>query len=383
MSMRGKQKRKNAAVQKYHRPTQVLRNDIGQCENQAEYEKLVREHSSQYESWHEHVEKLRKEQHLLKYQIAEGMDRSESTVSSFLKKIPTKREYVIMLAAMLGLDVEGTNNLLTRWAKYQRLYAKNPDDAIWIYILSKGRCMEPAKQFEGYRSVYREELNRDQVKRTSRTTTVVGQEIETCARQAGNVSPAEDKIFRQMVRNQIPDYQAAYENLMRFLEQQMESARNAYGSPNEMFADNAYFKSNYYGKMRELHRDRILPSRTFLIVLGIRLNMDADAIDQLLDMAGMGPLCAKDQVEGAMVFYLEELYCSCPSVFFQYTQNANDFKYYELREAAPGDRLIQWEDDSEKADETLREYIKRRMSESGISLDQDEADRAREFLRLL
>lgn len=366
-----------------HRPSWVHRNAIASCENEAEYEALVRDHSRLYVPWAEHVGQLRKARRLHIYEIAKGCGLADATVSTFLKKIPTKREYVIMLAAMLGMDVEQTDHLLTRWAKFQGLYAKNPEDAIWIYLLSKGGCDRPAEQFKAYHAVYQKELKNNRGGTSHRHTFLVKQEIAESAKRSAASAAEDDDAFIQMIRSQIPEFQAGYDKLMRYLEQQMEDARLEYGSPNEMFADNDYFRSNYYEKMRAFRKNRVLPSRTFLIVLGLRLNMDPKSIDQLLEMAGMGPMCAKDRLEGSVVFFLEELYCSCPSVFFNFKRLGTDAVYYDLHENSSDAGLIRRSDDGEGNDETLSDYIKRRMNESGISYEGDEAERAKEFLRML
>ena len=103
--------------------TRAFSLEIGKCESQEEYEQLVQEHQKLYTGWSDKIRPLMIDKGLTAAQVAQGCEVSESTAASFVRKIPAKRENVIMLALMLGLDLPQTNHLLTRWAKFQELYA--------------------------------------------------------------------------------------------------------------------------------------------------------------------------------------------------------------------------------------------------------------------
>ena len=97
---------------------------LSQCESKEEYEQLVREHQDLYVDWRSYLRPLLRERRITYKSIAEGCEVSEASARSFLRKIPAKRENVIMLAMLMRLTVAQTNEMLTRWAKFQKLYAR-------------------------------------------------------------------------------------------------------------------------------------------------------------------------------------------------------------------------------------------------------------------
>ena len=55
----------------------------------------------------------------------------------------------------------------------------------------------------------------------------------------------------------------------------------------------------------EIKKHRWFPTRTKLISLGIHLNMNVDSLNELLELAHMSPLYAKNPVECALLFAIE------------------------------------------------------------------------------
>lgn len=344
---------------------------LSQCESREEYEQLVREHQSLYVDWQEHLSPMTQERRLNYKMIAQGCEVSETSARSFLKKIPAKRENVIMLAMMMHLTVDETNELLMRWAKFQRLYSRNPNDAIWIYLLEKGGSDEPRKLYRAYNAAY-EEI-RDEYKASKFTvcdaqeTNILLDEIQEQARHAADRSHdarVEDLIdtfrrgfdpaceqrgdvdpeFRELMKKSMPSFEKGYQKLLNYIDSffydleiednrrlRLESSNAARDrmTPNKRFQDDKSWKDTYYRKIRALERKQVMPCRAFLIALGLRLGMNTDQLNTLLDLAGMGPLCPKDKLEGTVVFYLEDLSCNFPS-YFNEPANISVSMEYEL-----------------------------------------------------
>ena len=74
-------------------------------------------------------------------------------------------------------------------------------------------------------------------------------------------------------------------------------------------------KRSYYRRLEALRNEFEIPSRAFLIALGIHLEMNVMEIDRMLDLAGMAPLYSKDTVEGRLRFYLEMYQIENPELF--------------------------------------------------------------------
>lgn len=379
-------KKENRSEKERRIPTMIMRESIGHCETREEFERLVREHDSQYISWEEYIRPQLARKLLTDARLAAGCGKKVGTVTNFKKKIPTKREYVIMMAMMLGKDQEQTNTMLSRWAKYPVLYAKNPQDALWIYLLEKGGSQVPERLFREYWAVYEEEAAAYQQKIKGRrtgtvTTQIVTREVKDYAKRSVTFVAQEDQVYREMLRQHMPLYATAYDKLMQCLENHMEILSSTEGSAHKLFSQNPYFHEVYYKKMGELRKERKLPSREFLIAMGIHMNLNPYELDDLLGLAGMGPMCAKDRLEAALVFYLEELNCECPSVFYNWNTLYGQTDYYKLHDDNGAAGRIKLGPQDEQ-DLRLSEYIKRRMEEIGI-FEEDEKKRVEEFLKML
>ncbi len=146
--------------------TTLFGNQQNACSDQQEYEKLVMEHMAEFVRWEQHVKPLLEP--FTDQEISDGCGVCINSANRFKHEIPAKRRSVIMLAAMLGMNVTQANELLMRWAKYQRLYPKNPEDAIWIYILRNGGSSRPKELFDRYWAVYQELLREPASGRGSR-----------------------------------------------------------------------------------------------------------------------------------------------------------------------------------------------------------------------
>lgn len=390
---------------------------IGQCENKAEYERLVDENKALYIGWREYITPLLRKNRLTAKKVSEGCNVSLASASSFTRVIPSKRENVIMLCMMLKMSVEETNTVLMRWAKFQRLYSKHPEDAIWIYLIEKGSITTPAQSFHDYweqylliADNYRKQCNTHRVLDTDIALGIVKEFADLSENMNYDSFAKNDMEFKRMVEKLLPSFEKGYQRLIQLIDSYfidieklddqllgMSDLENTHGSqkntPNILFGADKKWLDIYYRKIRDLEKKHRIPSRTFLIALGIRLSLDTEQLNQLLECAGMGKLCPKDRLEGSIVFYLEELYCQFPT-FFNPHQLRVDSEY-ELMDYTP-----EYDDKIKKSsrvqgvfpdvnldidsypDEHLSEYIKRRIEETNI-FEKDETKAVKKFLELL
>lgn len=405
--------------------TKIYALKIGQCESKNEYEQLVRDHQKLYVGWKEYITPLLHAKKLTSKQVAKGCNISLSCAAKFARMIPAKRENVIMLAMMLGLSVQDTNYMLMRWAKFQKLYSRNPEDAIWIYLLERGGSMKPYKLFHEYYAKYLElyqaYLADMDKKQQFMTTDVAFHHIVDYAHRSSESteqsnSAERDIKFIAMIKSLLPSFESGYQKLISYLESMFYDTgeeddvilgledcnakrHKQKNTPNTVFQNNRGWLDLYYRKIRELEKKRRIPSRAFLICLGLHFTMDSDQINALLNLAGMGPLCPKDHLEGSVIFYLEELYCQFPAFFFQPEYLRVDSFYNQLEDysnpsenRASGAKTQSTHgvtipdyiklDIDDFPEETLSDYIKRRIEETNI-FDEDEDKKVKRFLEML
>ena len=402
--------------------TKIYNREIGVCESKDEYEELVRRHGELYVGWREHIEPLIQRNGLNAQKVAQGCGISLNCARRFLRAIPAKRESVIMLALMMGLSVDEANDLLTRWAKFQKLYPKYPKDFIWIYLLEKGKSDRPAELFDAYYDRY-SELREEYFQNANPTAPDgPGNPMETTAAHAlidrsvsesdsthGKESDltaaeiaAQDARFAMLTEQLLPSFETGYQKLMDYIEsffRDIDRVDNALmgleelnrksghgrNTPNQVFEGK--WLDLYYRKIRELKHERKAPSRAFLIALGLRLFMNTDQLNELLEKAGMAPLCPKDRLEGTILFYLEELYCNFPTYFHPASlevgaEYQNQMDYSTTHK--PDGNLPEYIrlDDDEYPAEDLSKYITRRLEETNI-FDSQDWESVQKFLELL
>ena len=421
---------------KYTQKLEQLELQISQCESTVEFEELVSSNAEVFGfGWKDYMEPLLNRHGLTPNMIAWGCDVVVKTAKSFYNKIPTKRTNVIMLAVMMGLSVEETNDLLMQHAYFQRLYPKNPDDAIWIYLLERGGSVEPKNLFDAYKAQY-EKLRKvyagSQGGQLPMETGIAYDHIGLMASK-GSVNVVHDQVFSEMMLKLMPSFDQSYRKLLAYIELhfpyleredaldqglvELEEAlrkkrRGVFGgkkkkqghviedkrsTPNEVFDEN--YAKKYYKRYEKIKQNGTIPQRNFLVSLGVRLNMSVPQINQMLELAGMGPLCAGDRLEAAIIYYLEELDCQIPTYFYRPRELRTDSVYDQLQVFSLRDELERLRRMGQAADdqnsfwsqldvfcelppEHLNDYLKRKLEETNIFEQSDRAalDKLLEYL---
>lgn len=340
-------------------PTQFWTFTIGQCEDKEEFEKLLSDNEEYYEDWSTYISGLLLSRHVSAKNIAEGCNISESTAKRIMKTIPSRRENVIKLACILRLDIEQTDILLTRRASFQRLYPKNADDAIWMYILKNGGSAFPDSDFAEMKAMFLKLCEQTASGKPAGSMT----EVATGLASSLFAECGDLEQFLFTMYTLIPSFEKGYAKLMEYIERLfvMKGA-----SANTLFNDNTNFLKLHYAQTEALRR-HVCPTRTYLLTLGLHLGLTADGINELLETAGMGPICGKDRLEAAIFYLLEELNSVNPDAFFDPSDSFPLFESgMEMPELANDSRFF---DGVEVDEDTVSAYIRHKLTEMNIPLD--------------
>ena len=374
--------------------TKELNDQIVECYGRREFEELIRENEGLFRDWESKIGPMLDNGprgKITNEQMAEAFGLSINCVSGFRHGIPAKRRSVIMIAALLQLSVAETNDLLSRWAKFHKLYAKNPEDAIWMYILNNGGSDRPRELFGAYWEIYTDMRRQELRKRGTllHQDTVMLEEQINRVRRADGVLPQEDVEFVRMMKEYIKIYEDGYQKLVDYIEEQFIRVSESHSglltedeltvlkenkkiTPNILFENDKSYKNRFYTRIRSIRRKHEVPKRAFLISVGIRLAMSSVQINKMLRLAGMQPLCAKDRMESALIFYLEELYTYYPSFFRQNSDTPEEDKgmrdctLEELKALGEDGPMLRFDDNTEAPSERMTSYIRRCLEESRI-----------------
>lgn len=352
--------------------TKLLRDQIGLAANMEAYHRIVEENAAAYPAWSRKIDSLIQNAGLTEQQIAKDCGVTRKTLATWKKKIPAKRLSVVALGISLGLETASINYLLDRYAHFPQLYVKNPEDAICIYLANLGKptldAPSPFLRFAEYKAWYLqaaaqalEEGNPAGVRATGTCTRFLEQELST----------AQDKeAFQQFCLAHMGDLRGCYDKLLAYIDEHLVP----YGlSLATIDGDPVY--GRFYRHLLDIRKGRETPKREYLLALGLTLSMPPAEIDRMLTLARMEGLCPKDQLEGAILFALEDLLLCYPSI----ANATSTAQFYDLLRDVAGSDLadpsyaelrpfFSWTqgDDLELEADTLASYVKRRLEESWL-----------------
>ena len=327
--------------------TKIFDVQISRCEDIQEFTDMYEEHKSQFGSWECFLAPYIKKSGYTKKEIAAFCGVNEKTGRNFLKRIPSKRDNVIKLGMVFGMTREEIDYMLMHEARFHKLYPKSYEDAIWIHMIEHNGWEKDVPipvVYDAYQKRY-QDLYKAYQKRND-----IQAPLET---QIALWKLKDTVEFDQAMKEIIPSITDGYRKLIDFIEQQMRKTDTCI-SKFDFQNDKNSVSQIYYREIKNIREEQKIPSRIFLIALGIHMNLNVEKINELLDYAGMMPLYSKDILECRLIFYLENLYLCHPS-------------YFTLSEEVCN--MMEAEDHLEEDD--LAQYIYNRLEEEEIRAGED------------
>ena len=353
--------------------TKLLREKIGLAANMEAYRQIVEENVAAYPAWSRKINSLILDSGMRDQQIAADCGVTRKTVATWKKKIPAKRLSVVALGISLGLETGSINYLLDRYAHFPQLYVKNPEDAICIYLANQGKptpdSPSPFLRFEEYKAWYLQTAARAFDGKPAQSATDSARIGTRILEQ--ELSGAQDQeAFQQFCLEHLGDLRGCYDRLLAYIQEHLEP----YGlSLATIDRDPMY--GRFYRHLLDIRKGRDTPRREYLLALGLTLSMPPGEIDHMLSLARMEGLCPKDQLEGAILFAVEDLLLCYPSI----ANATSTAEFYDLLRDVAGPELdspdyaelrpfFSWAsgDEPELTADTLASYVKRRLEESWL-----------------
>lgn len=295
-------------------PSLFLSARVSECSDIDEFRSCCQYYSKYTFTWKDKINELLSKTDYKISDIAHLLNVSESTVKRFKNVPPSKRNLVIKIAALFGLSRSQTDELLMKKTGFTRLYSKNPDDLIWIYILDNKLAYQKKPQ------VVFDELFCICEKSANDSENTVYK----------NISEGNTAYYDASVRNckAVKDLCSVYSEVKvcvkkgycGLLKKISDLISGTGKTANTLFISDPTFYNLHYRITEQLKKQQC-PTRTYLIVLGLKLGLDSLHINELLELAGMGALSVKDDVESAIYFGLENLYVYDPDIFYDPDNN--------------------------------------------------------------
>ncbi len=283
--------------------TEYVRDEIGKCESVDDIiQNIFPMIATQKEAWKVKIGELFEKSELTKKAFAAKCKVSRPTLDDWLHNgvLPRDREKFIRIALVSGLDKDETDKLLQRYGRYPELYSKSLEDCICIYVLNK----YPTELLEKYDYILeriREKIGNDSLGRSEWNISTVRLD-----KQVSEIRS--DDELEKFIEENADVFSGAYEKLYRYV---MACIRSNYLDRTETnniheIAIIQNWSSSLVQCVSAIRQRKWYPTRNKIISLGLHLSLDHDQIDNMLTLAHMEPLCAKNHFESVIMFILDD-----------------------------------------------------------------------------
>lgn len=288
--------------------TGIIGSSLNDCDDIEELKRQILPLlQDQRSAWTEKIEQILSDKKYTCKQLAQLCKVSEPAVRKWRKgSLPQSRDMYIRIGFAAGYNLEEMNAFLKRYGKCPQLYVKSLEDSVCMFVLESEYL---AHTYETYLSVL------DMVKQEYQGATEVQRKAystEHLSEYFANLKSLEEMV--EFVKTNTPSYKQAYSRLysyiIAFLHINLQNEHVADGDGRKAsfhaMATESQWSSSLRHCISEIRNKRWFPLRHKIISLGLHLNMDTDAINQMLRYAQMEPLYPKNPVEASIMWAIEE-----------------------------------------------------------------------------
>ncbi len=280
--------------------TVYIRDEIARCEDVDQLRSQIFPLlQSQQTQWSAYIQKLISDKGFTKSGFAQRCGVSRVTIDKWCKgSIPKNRETFLRIGMAANLTVEQVNQLLMRHGQYPGLYSKSLEDCICIFVLEHNEKQDALEQFRYIRDRISEKLIPDSVPIGDNVSTVKFDRL---------LSGVESRdVLEEFIADNIFVFSFSYHKFYAYVK--MFLSANDYGYAGNVFelAETQGWSSSLRQCVSAIRQNKWYPTRNKIISLGLHLCMDHEQINEMLELAHMEPLCAKNIFESVIIFILED-----------------------------------------------------------------------------
>jgi transcriptional regulator with XRE-family HTH domain len=294
--------------------TRFIREEIGRCEDLEELKaRIFPLLQSQQELWIQKMQEILAESGLTKSAFAKRCRVSRVSVDKWCKgAIPKNRETFLRIGMAAEYDLEKMNQLLRRYGQYPELYSKSLEDCVCIYVLNHRVEMDgfgnsaSEKRGEAYGLTAYDYILSQIKENMAADANMEIPDINT-AQFAERLSQVEDAdALTQFIYDNIATFSSAYQKFYAYVKMYVTINYQRYSSSVANLAEGQGWSSSLRQCVSAIRQNKWYPTRNKIISLGLHLSMDHEQIDEMLTLAHMEPLCAKNLFESVILFILDD-----------------------------------------------------------------------------
>jgi hypothetical protein len=200
-----------------------------------------------------------------------------------------------------GYNVEKMNELLQRYGQYPALYSKSLEDCICIFVLNHNYGGKTTDKYQYILNKIKENIIRDDNAEIMENLSTEKFSAKLLAIQS------EDELERFITTN-ISMFANAYHKFYAYVKMNISAnyMEPAYADSVFEMAEVQGWSSSLRQCVSAIRQNKWYPTRNKIISLGLHLSMDHEQIDEMLELAHMEPLCAKNIFESVIMFILDD-----------------------------------------------------------------------------
>ncbi len=284
--------------------TNVLKDELLRCDDIEELKfEILPKIQQQRDAWQQKIEEIMTKNRYAVKDMAELCGVSVTSVRKWCKgSLPQSREMYIRIGFAAKYNLEEMNSFLQRYGRYPRLYAKSLEDSICMFVLGSDALPHDYDTYQTLLGQMQEKISGyDGAQEANYSTTKMQEwvlDIKT------------ELEMEKFIIAHVGEFQNAYHRLYNaiqaFLQLNLTSSVDQTKISIQDLAESQNWSSSLRHCISEIRSKRWFPMRRKLISLGLHLNMDLEELNEMLELAQMEVLCAKNPVEAVLIFALED-----------------------------------------------------------------------------
>lgn len=216
--------------------------------------------------------------------------------------LPSGRDDYIRIGFAAHYSLDEMNVLLQRYGKYPALYAKSLEDSVYIYVLHSDDCPHTY------------EFCCETISEIKRRMESMDGDADAMYETA-QMSDALMKVrsvaeLTEFIQSHAAGYRSAYAKFYAYVNAFLFANNLSFADGKDYSVHSLASAQEWTSSLRQcvsaIRQKKWFPLRRKVIALGLHLNMTTEQINEMLKLAQMEPLCAKNPVESAIIFAVED-----------------------------------------------------------------------------
>ncbi len=284
--------------------TVYIKELISRCEDIDELkENILPQMRNQKDEWGNKIREILAETGYSKEKFAKICGVTRQTLTNWCNGecIPDSREKFMRIGMTANYNVEKINVLLQRYGRFPGLYAKSLDDCACIFVTEHNYGEETVAKYEYILGNIKKSITKSDGNGSKNITTLKFNEKLSAVQD-------EDELEVFITEN-TTTFEKAYHKLYNYIKANLDANKEIYANYNKSvryLATVQEWSSSLKQCVSAISQEKWYPTRDKIISLGLHLSMEHDQIDDMLVLAHMEKLCAKNIFESVIMFILDD-----------------------------------------------------------------------------